>query len=214
VSQNKIEAGLFDWFLPTLVNFIPKEDARTFEKFTVVIPGSVDCGRRNYEGFLAALSTIPPSNNIQFVFLGKCPAQLQKRIIDMKLERFIKTYNEYVDGEKMLHYIKNADAVAFLIDKSIEENCRLYTRYKASGTSVFCLSFGIPCIVSNEFTLDSGLKEKAVIYSESHIENILADIAAGKLFECLKKLKNIPLPEIYSADYQRTHYRSIIGTGE
>jgi hypothetical protein len=131
--------------------------------------------------------------------------------MNMGLSGFVKTYTEYIPPQEMLHYIKNADAVAFLIDKDVGENYYLYNKYKATGTSVFCLSFGAPCIVSSDFLLDSGLSEKAVIYSGTHIEEVVSGIANGSLSkEYFRKLKDIPVSEIYSYQYQRRHYRKML----
>jgi hypothetical protein len=112
----------------------------------------------------------------------------------------------------MLRQIKNADAIAFLVDKTIGENNQLYNKYKASGTSAFCLSFGIPCIVSDDFLLDEALKNRAIIYHNSRIETVLFDIINGKLTkDHFKRLKQIPLPAEYSFDYQRRHYGECTG---
>ncbi|GHV70278.1 hypothetical protein AGMMS49928_17450 [Spirochaetia bacterium] len=130
----------------------------------------------------------------------------------MGLESIVKTYTEYVPGGEMLETVKNADAIAFLVDKSIGENCRIYNRYKATGSSVFCLSFGIPCIVSDDFVLDCGLEKKAILYHGSHIETVFEDIMTGKISkEDFKRLKAVPLDNGYSPEYQRRHYRSLLG---
>ncbi|MDR2194237.1 MAG: hypothetical protein LBP19_07205 [Treponema sp.] len=131
--------------------------------------------------------------------------------MNMGLSDFVKTYTEYVPAQEMLYYIKNADAIAFLIDKDIGENCYLYNKYKASGTSIFGLSFGLPCIASSDFLLDSGLSEKAVLYPETHIEYVLSDIINGNLSKYyFNTLKNIPVSEMYSYRYQRRHYREML----
>jgi hypothetical protein len=130
----------------------------------------------------------------------------------MGLNHIIKTYTEYIPGQKMLDMIKNADAVAFLIDSHIGDNAALYNKYKATGTSALCLSFSIPCIASSDFTLNYGLEEKAIIYDDSHIESVFNDIIAGKLSRAyFRELKAKPLPSVYLPEYQRHHYRSLIG---
>jgi hypothetical protein len=210
-NENK---SRFGWFLPTLINFIPHNDVEAFSEIVIVIPGGVDNNRRNYKGFLAALEALPPPPpipSVLFILLGRCPIEVQRQIMNMGLGGLIKTYAEYVPPQEMLHYIKNADAIAFLIDKDIGENYYLYNRYKATGTSVFCLSFGVPCIASSDFLLDSGLSEKAVIYPGTHIEDVLSGIINGKLpKDYFRKLKDIPVSEMYSYQYQRRHYREAL----
>jgi hypothetical protein len=117
-----------------------------------------------------------------------------------------------VPGDEMLQTIKSADAIAFLVDKNIGDNYQLYNKYKASGTSVLCLSFGLPCIVSSDFHVDSALKDRSIIYPGSNIQKIFIDIMNGTLSKkYFTELKKKPLPIMYSADFQRSHYRKIIG---
>jgi hypothetical protein len=208
----------FDWFFPDLFNFFISDknydsQISSNDKITIVVPGAVEDWRRNYEGLFDALKTMqitdPP---FRIVLLGKISVDGKKQIADMGLNEIIKTYAAYVPGQEMLRCIRSADAIAFLVDKNIGENCCLYNRYKITGSSVLALSFGIPCIVSSDFVLDNGLKEKAVIYPESHIEYVFRDIITGKLSKKhFEKLKEKPLPEVYFPDYQRTHYRTLLG---
>jgi hypothetical protein len=115
----------------------------------------------------------------------------------------------------MLRRIKSADALAFLADKSIGENCGLYNRYKATGTSALALSFGVPCIVSADFTLDEALKDRAFVYPGSQVETVLEDILRRKISkEDFRKLKALPLPPEYDPSFQRRHYRSLLGAAE
>jgi hypothetical protein len=206
----------FDWFLPSLYN-LPYEDDTNYDilskdKINIVIPGSVDDKRRNYSGLLDVLNTIKDKNvPFQIILLGKMPSAKQKLIDDMRLNHIIKTFDEYIPGKLMLYIIKNSDAIAFLIDKTI--NCQIYNTYKATGTSIFCLSFGIPCIVSDNFILDTGLKNKAIVYTDSHIDFVLNDIINGKLTkEYFRTLKNIPLSNEYTYEFQRMHYRELINS--
>jgi hypothetical protein len=205
----------FDWFLPSLNNPVfyedfPNDDILSGEKINIVIPGSVDDNRRNYNGLLNALDSIKDNNvPFQIIFLGKTPENKQRLINEKKLNHIVKTFADYVPGKLMLYLIKNSDAIAFLIDKTI--NCQIYNTYKATGTSIFCLSFGIPCIVSDDFILDTGLKDRAIVYPESHIDFVFNDMIKGKLTkEYFRTLKNIAPANEYSAEFQRAHYRKLI----
>ncbi|MDR3343231.1 MAG: hypothetical protein LBT14_10705 [Treponema sp.] len=218
-----LNSSLFDWFLPGLTNLalVEQDSGQSVmddeNTITIVVPGSIDNQRRNYEGLFSALETAAPDMQrktirMRIILLGKCPDETKNRIAERGLNSVIKTYTEYVPGKEMLRVIKNADAVAFLIDKSIGENCHLYNKYKATGNSVFCLSFGLPCIVSDDFPVDGTLRERAIVYHASHIETVLLDILNGRLSkDYFKKLRGTPLPEVYSPAYQRRHYRECLG---
>jgi hypothetical protein len=207
---------LFDWFLPILSG-IPMTDNNTnilsTDKINIVVPGSVNSCRRNYSGLFSALKSLPAQDfPFTVILLGKMSPEKQSEINSMGLGHIIKSFTNYVPGQDMLYYIKNADAIAFLIDSGIGDNFQLYNKYKTSGSSVFCLSFGIPCIVSDHFTVDEDLKEKTITYPGTHIECVFNDILSGKITKkLLKQLKDIPLPYQYSYDYQKKHYRKLIG---
>jgi hypothetical protein len=208
-----------DWFFPGLSSLISsKEDAKNYckNKIVIVVPGSVDNSRRNYKGLFDALEKLDGKEPVfQIILLGKISHEYQREIRRTGGgggNSILKTYDEYVPGEEMLQTIKYADAIAFLVDKNIGDNCQLYNRYKASGTSVLCLSFGIPCIVSSDFSIDSSLKDRSIVYPGSNIHKIFADILNGGLTkDYFTELKRKPLPIMYSTDFQRSHYRKILG---
>jgi hypothetical protein len=144
--------------------------------------------------------------------LGKISPEHQKEIDRRGLGAIIKTYDKYVSGEEFLQTIKYADAVAFLIDKNIGNNYQLYNKFKASGTSVLCLSFGVPCIVSDDFYIDDALRDRSIVYPGSNIEKIFIDIMNGTLSKkYFVEFKKKSLPILYSAEHQRLHYREILG---
>jgi hypothetical protein len=205
-----------DWFLPALGNFVSSEADEKYvckDKIVIVVPGSVDYSRRNYEGLFGALEKVNnPSPILQIILLGKISPERQREIDRRGLGAIIKTYDQYVSGEEMLQTIKHADAVAFLIDRHIGDNYQLYNRFKASGTSALCLSFGVPCIVSDDFHIDEALRDRAIVYPGSDIEKIFINIMNGTWSKnYFMELKRKPLPLIYSAEQQRLHYREIVG---
>jgi hypothetical protein len=219
VKRHEEAAPYCDWFLPCLSGLAPNpavakkpppEDED--DKITIVIPGGVDEERRNFESFFNALKkTLPPPPPFEIILLGKITTEWKNQIDDMGLDSIVKYYTEYVPGEEMLKIISGADVIVFLIDNHIGENCRLYNRYKATGSSVFCLTFNIPCITSRDFMLDSALKNKAVYYDGSHIETVFEAIINGKLSKAdFATLKTIPLPAEYSYSFQRRHYRELL----
>jgi hypothetical protein len=206
-----------DWFFPTLINLagtgLSDNDIFSEDKINIIVPGSIDNKRRNYEGLFLALKKMEIENpNFQIFLLGKASSEIQRQIIDMKIDHIIKTFSEYIPGKVMLEYTKNADAAAFLIDPCIGGNHLIYNKYKITGTSVLCLTFSLPSIVSDAFDIDEGLKEKAIFYPGSNIENVFNEMLSGKLSKTyLRKLKALPLPPLYLPENQRQHYRALIG---
>jgi glycosyltransferase involved in cell wall biosynthesis len=224
LSRYTIDLSLFDWFFPGLWGLhsgvtggggIPLDRNLRF-----VVPGNVTQYRRNYQGLFETMEKLQNQYDVlpfEIILLGQCPNEI-KNYIDGKGLKNIKTFDRYVDGDMMIDYLESADAVLFLIDKEIGESekgekVRNYNRGQISGTSVICLSFGIPCVSSDDFKIDEALKEKAVMYSGSNIESFFKDIITGVLtkdsFKALKT-KAISPPDIYSFDFQKRLYNKMV----
>jgi hypothetical protein len=206
----------FGWFYPFLSEEIishPKNNKLLNDKINIIIPGAVMDSRRNYTGLFSALKKIEQEDTpFNLLFLGKCDTKKQKEISDLGLNRIITVFSEYIPGNEMLYYIKYADIIAFLIDSSIGENFQFYNRYKASGTSILCLSFGIPCLVSDSFKIDKALESRAIIYKDHNIESFFLDCIFGKITkESLQKLKALPVASQFSCKGQKEQYRTEIG---
>jgi hypothetical protein len=208
-----------NWFCPLLSGSIienyESEKIRFDTSFiNIVIPGSVDNKRRNYESLFFALVKYKNKNDITFkiYLLGKTNTDTQKKIKEMGIENIVITFTEYIAGKDMLYGIKNADAVAFLIDSKMGENFTFYNNYKVSGTTNLCLSFGTPCIVSTEYNLEKSLHNKALFYKNDKIGIVFDKIESGDLTkEYFARLKSLPLNNEYSFEYQRNQYLKAIG---
>jgi hypothetical protein len=213
---NLADPFLFDCFLPALSGILMENtvsDILSASKINIVVPGAVNDCRRNYVSLFTALKSLPAQEfPFTVILLGKISPERQKEIDNLRLGHVVKSFTNYVPGQDMLYCVKNADAVAFLIDSGIGDNFQLYNKYKASGSSIFCLSFGTPCIVSDRFTIDKDLTTKAITYPDDHIECVFNDILSGKITKkLLKALKDIPIPYRYSYEYQKKHYRKLTG---
>lgn len=220
-SRKFIDLSSFGWFFPNLLCLTQKQNTGPScnDAITIVIPGSVDNSRRNYNGLYSSLKSaslvrLLTGNMLNIILLGKITPEETNKIKEVGLDTIIKTYIEYVGGEEMLSTIQNADAVAFLVDRTIGENINLYNKYKASGTSALALSFGVPCIVSSDFTVDKALETRTIIYPGTEIEKVFINIAERKINkDYFRKLKQLPLPSEYSYKQAREHYRKIVGLG-
>jgi hypothetical protein len=106
-QNNKLK---FAWFFPGLNRFLHDCDGSKYiskNKINIVVPGSVDDNRRNYDGLINALDGIKEQElPFQIIFLGKTPEKKQRLIDAKKLNHIIKTFNDYVPGKLMLYLIK------------------------------------------------------------------------------------------------------------
>jgi hypothetical protein len=216
-NRNEMSTSFnFGWFCPSLsekIISLPQNNKLMDDKINIIIPGTVMNSRRNYTGLFYALKKIEQENTpFNILLLGKCDAKYQKEINNLGLNRIITVFSEYIPGNEMLYYIKYADIIAFLIDSSIGVNFQYYNRYKASGTSIFCLSFGIPCLVSDSFKIDKDLETGAIVYKDKNIESFFLDCISGKITkESLQKLKALPATSQFSCKNQKAQYRAEIG---
>jgi len=208
-----------DWFYPLLsLNII--KDKNNFNiifddsYINIVIPGSVDEKRRNYSSLFSALGKYKNKHALKFkiYLLGKISSNIIEKLKNDGLCNIIYYYTEFISGYDMINCIKKADAVAFLLDSKLGENLHLYNNYKVSGTIGLCLSFGSPCIVSDEFFLESTLKNKAIVYPKDNIDYILSQIESGVLTkDYFTNLRSLPLDSKCSYEFQQEHYIKTLG---
>ena len=217
LHSDKIDQNLFNWFFPSLsglnTSFNYNKTLEATDKINIVVPGSVNNDRRNYPGLFKTLEKYTKTDQpFQITLLGKISTEDQQYLSNLGLTQIIKTFTEYVPGDYMLNFVESCDAILFLVDKTIGKNCSLYNKYKATGSSTLCLSFGVPCIVSDDFTLDHALKEKAVVYPGTEIDQIFNAIIEKRLTkEYFNMLKKLPIQKEYDTIYQRAHYRELLG---
>jgi hypothetical protein len=213
-----INPSCFDWFFPSLAELpfsyrgLSPDTEIPQDKIIIVVPGSVENNRRNYQGLFEALGRIKTEPPFVVFLLGRISEEDNRIIGGMGIGHIVKTFTDYIPGDVFLYYVRNADAIAFLIDNSIGDFIRYYGKFKTAGSSVLCLSFNIPCIISHDFSAGEELAKRAVYYSGSGIGDVFDKIISGEYSkEYFNRIKSAePGPE-YSAAWQREHYRKAIG---
>lgn len=214
-----IPLPMINWFYP-LLPFSIIEDKKCFNitfnnsLINIIIPGSINEERRNYSSLFKALEVYKFKNDLKFkiYLLGKISFDMLEKIKILGLENIIIYFTEFISGLDMLNCLKNTDALAFLLDSKIGKNFINYNKYKVSGTTNLCLSFGTPCIVSDEYLLEDALREKALIYPNDKIGFIFEQIENGSLTkETFLKLRSLPLNTQCSYNYQKEHYLNALG---
>ena len=216
---NANKETLSNWFCPLLpINFISdyKSENIVFDNsvINIVIPGSVDERRRNYASLFEALKKYIYKKNLKFKIhlIGKISFTMIEKLKNYGIESLITYFTSYVSSKDMLYCIKNADAVVFLIDSKIGENYILYNNYKVSGTTNLCLSFGTPCVVSDEYKIENALRDKAIFYPNDDIGTVLEKIENGNLTkEHFSRLRSLPLNAEYSFENQKNRYLNALG---
>ena len=210
--------NLTGWFCPLLSddNINKKNISINFNDsyINIVIPGVVNEERRNYNSLFNALEKYRNNTHLKFkvYLLGKISKEMIDKLINKGINDLLTYYTEFVSGDDMLNCIKNADAVAFLLDSKLGDNFSYYNKNKVSGNTNLCLSFGTPCIVSDEYLLENALKNKAIIYPNDNIDIIFDNIENGIVTkESLKELRSLNIDSQYSFSFQKKQYLKALG---
>ena len=207
-----------NWFCPLLSEKFVSHNkpgiAFDSQYINIAVPGSVNEKRRNYSSLFAALENYrnKPALKFRIYLLGKISDRMLDKLKKHGIENIVFFYQKFISGCDMLNCIKNADAVAFLLDSGMGGSFHDYNNNKVSGTTNLCLSFGVPCIVSDEYKLETALQEKAVFYKNDNIASILENIENGSLTKGdFKKLSLLSVDKLYYYENQQKHYLNAIG---
>ncbi len=176
---------LAEYLLPTFISLSGKRDLRaqpysssifppvklqTLEKTTgecwIVVPGSIEYKRRDYEFLLDLAGNSALSPSVRFVLLGNAtrsegPSFIQK-VKDLKLSEHFVWFEDFVPEETFQAYIQVADYLLPLIhgEKALED----YSLYKVSGTFVLAEAFGKILLCPEHFSKVPNFQYKAIYY--------------------------------------------------
>jgi len=151
----------------------------------IVIPGTVDLRRRNYELVLSVVKNISHIKHIQFILLGKPVGQGSTDLIAefKKYRDSVIYYTSFVDEDEFEKQMLSADIVLgplhkyFKTDETIEE----YGVSKETGITFAIIKYALPGIFPAELTIMDEIKSGVTSYKDaSELTEIITELSTNK----------------------------------
>ena len=146
----------------------------------VGVPGSVNQQRRNYRGLIDSVSAHAPlfrAAGVRFYLIGRTPRSFIRALRDHEIDDLIVAREGFWEFDEMFAAVRDMDAIAFLIDTSIEHATH-YNRTKISGTSPLAIAFNKAVISSREFSVDQVLRNQTFWYPGAALDEFARAVAA------------------------------------
>lgn len=137
----------------------------------IVIPGSVDLRRRNYNFILELLPHLNTKNRIEIVFLGGVERN-NKILVQFKAFNSamvkIKTYDQlFIDTEEYERQIRTCDFILAPVQKFFQGESIVPEEYglsKSSGSFFDAVRFGKPLIIGTDITIPEEIEKQCIRY--------------------------------------------------
>lgn len=149
----------------------PKADSSAVN---IVIPGTVDFERRDYEMVLAALTLAQGrlSRNVNLTLLGaakgKRGAELQKKFLALASDSFaVKVYPGFVENSEFSRVMSDADFMLAPLKSEARFQCyrEHYGKTKISGAEADVMHYRVPALFPDHYLLGTELRLVCKSYS-------------------------------------------------
>ena len=163
VFEKKL-SGVSAVYIPSRF-FSGKKSSLSYDKFRIVIPGSVDQNRRDYkfanDFFQQYLPLVPSSNKIELIFLGKADegfaVDFVASMCSLESHKFqIRYYTDYVSQMEYEEQLANSDIIwspVHLNTKGIRGSAEVYGTSMATGLTADLLLTCKPALVPAGFQI-------------------------------------------------------------
>jgi hypothetical protein len=192
-------------FVPLLTNFAKRGKDRPLQfsgnprrALQVLIPGSVNFSKRNYEALIPVSGTRNCPRNVQFQVFGKCLAtsecsRLEHISARLKLYSIGMSHSSHFVSGNFASYsaldaaVRRADIIAPFIDNSVE----MYSQYldgKLSASVILAISYNRPLLIWSELSLAYGFSKQVVYSSPSSLWDTLCSLDQPLLSGALNEI--------------------------
>lgn len=163
----------FNYFNPSFFPAYKNHEKILVEKgdeMWVVIPGTLEYKRRDYNFLIDFLKNFP-MENLKFILLGNGSKGdgevIINKVKEHKMERFFIFFDDFVPNNLFQFYLQKADYLLPLIHPETEgsEN---YTKYKISGIFPLSFAYDIPLLCHIIFKGIEGFEYPAFFYANKH----------------------------------------------
>ena len=175
----------------------------------LVIPGSIDFKRRDYNRLIHALKKSSPPENLKFVLLGRLNSAFEdgktllESISKHNLQHYFITFESFIPNEVFHAYIKNAD---FVLPLLVLQDA--YLKYKISGSFNLAFAYKKPMLCHNFFEPIPDISKNAVFYDSNSLSEVVQTLSCNKTTS--KALYTDPK---WDFDFQRDRYITFLNAG-
>jgi hypothetical protein len=179
-----VDVSVFTPLLPTITNvggFMHSGD-----ELRVLVPGSVNFSKRNYESLLPSRSQALCPRRLHLHFFGKClspahcrrlkaiSAHLQQSAITVSHSSHFRT-DTFASYASLHQAVQWADIIAPCIDETVRM-CKQYTDGKMSASVIMALSYRKTLLIWSNLSTAYGLTNQIVYASSSSMFNALCNV--------------------------------------
>jgi hypothetical protein len=184
------DVSVFTPLLPTISNH-RRRGKHNDDVLRVLVPGSVNFSKRNYESLLPTRSQGSCPLRLHVHFFGKClsaahcrhlkaiSAHLQHRAITVSHSSHFRT-DTFASYASLHQAVQWADIVAPCIDETVRM-CKQYTNGKMSASVIMALSYRKTLLIWSNLSTAYGLSEQILYSSSSTLFNTLCNVRLNQL---------------------------------
>ena len=174
----------------------------------LVIPGSIDYHRRDYDSIIKALKKSGKVKNLKIILLGRINEsseehkKLWENISNNNLQHYFITFQSFIPNDVFHAYIKQADFIVPLLKLDSD-----YLTYKISGSFNLAFAYKKPLLSHKFFSTIPDIAANSIFYDSETLGHLLGSI----------KNMEIDLNDFYSEkkwdfDYQKEKYIAFLNT--
>jgi hypothetical protein len=184
------DVSVFTPLLPTISN-PRRRGMHNDDVLRVLVPGSVNFSKRNYESLLPSRSQGSCPLRLHVHFFGKClsaahchhlktiSAHLQQSAITVSHSSHFRT-DTFANYAALHQAVQWADIIAPCIDETVRM-CKQYTNGKMSASVIMALSYRKTLLIWSNLSTAYGLSEQIVYSSSSTLFNTLCNVRLNQL---------------------------------
>jgi hypothetical protein len=184
-----VDVSVFTPLLPTITNF--GGGMHNGDELRVLVPGSVNFSKRNYESLLPSRGQGPCPRRLHVHFFGKClsaahcrhlktiSAHLQQSAITVSHSSHFRT-ETFANYAALHQAVQWADIIAPCIDETVSM-CKQYTNGKMSASVIMALSYRKTLLIWSNLSMTYGLSNQILYSSSSSLFSTLCSVRLSQV---------------------------------
>ncbi|UOY05623.1 hypothetical protein L0P88_16915 [Muricauda sp. SCSIO 64092] len=174
----------------------------------LVIPGSIDYYRRDYDSIIKALKKSGKVKNLKIILLGrinessKDHGKLWESISNNNLQHYFVTFKSFIPNDVFHAYIKQADFIVPLLKLDSD-----YLTYKISGSFNLAFAYKKPLLSHKFFSAIPDIAANSIFYDSETLGHLLGSIKNIEIDP-----KDFYSDKKWDFDFQKEKYIAFLNT--